>query len=330
MSKFSNYNIYLQTIQHPNTYSCSCTLGALLYMSCYLNNLNICYVYNEIFELFNSNCHYILHNIHNNVKFKTYLILHKNKSYPHKENKIQYNSFVKDVIGISTYNDLAYNEYDEKYYNIIFETTIKKIFKNTYYQKNKIEYSNVNNIESDKKLILSKSIALDHNKIISFSNDRYFICLPTYKLENNLDIKIYDIIIQYIIQNTKYKNLILISGDNDYKQYFYDKYGIITTERYPQINYEIKNTTKKKGNDVLFRSKSKSNLVSQMTDYLYIQESNASYIDFFGLMNTLRPELSKILPQNSFTDFLLKDQIQCIDMIGILLKTKKFIQNGKD
>jgi hypothetical protein len=299
-------------------------------MLCYLENINLFYVYEEIYKLFVTNQYCIFHNIQEKIRFKTYSLLHKHESYPHKGNITQYSGFVKDILSITHYNDLAYNNYNSKMNNVLFDSTVKKIFKNIYYQKNKIEYNNINNIESDKKLILSKSIALDHDKIISFSNDHYFICLPTYKLENNLDIKIYDIIIQYIIKNTKYKNLILISGDNDYKQYFYDKYGIITTEHYQQINYEIKDTTKRKGNDALFKSKSKSNLISQMTDYLYIQESNASYIDFFGLMNSLRPELSKILPQNSFTDFLLKDQIQCIDMIGILLKTKKFIQNGKD
>lgn len=330
MSKFLNYNIYLQTIQHPNTYSYSDTIGSILYMLCYLENTNLFYVYEEIYKLFDTNQYCIFHNIQEKIRFKTYSLLHKHESYPYKRSMVQYNGFVKDILGITNYNDLAYNNYNPKLNNVLFDSTVKNIFKARHYQSHKIEYNNLKNIESDKKISIFKPITLDHNKITSFSNNHYFICLPTYRLENNLDIKIYDIIIQCIIKNTKYQNLILISGDNEYKQYFYDKYGIITTEQYPQINYGIKSTTKRKGNDVLFNSKSKSNLISQMTDYLYIQESNASYIDFFGLVRSLRSELSKTLPQNSFTDFLLKDQIQCIDMIGILLKTKKFIQNGKD
>jgi hypothetical protein len=326
----SKYNIFTETIRDQLTYTDA--MMGILFLLCYTDTDNKFYVNDSICNMFCDTDYYTLKNIQNNASFKSISLIRnirgENDNFPDKKNNNEYNYYLNKLFGVYHYNDLCYNQYDNLNHNVIFDTTIKEIFKNTAYDLQKIFYNNYNNIASDHKLILKNEIVLDHAKIKKFNINYYFINLPSYRLKDNHDIEVYDKIIDYIINHTPYKNLILISGDNTYKKYFYEKYGIITTEYYNQNDINI--STKIKGNDTLYQYKSKGDFDSLITDYLYIQESSSGYIDFFALIRILKPKLEKILPKSNFVNWLFKGHIQGIDVIAILLKTKKLIEYAKN
>lgn len=323
----SKYNIFTETIQNQLTYTDS--MIGILFLLCYTNTDNRFYVNESIRDAFYNTDYYTLSDIRDNISFRSISrirnIRGENANFPNK-NVDEYEYFFKKLFEINDFNNLCYNEYNCLNHNVVFDNTVKQIFLNIKYDIEAVVYNNFANISSDRKLILKHQILLDDTKIEKFNSDCYFINLPSYRLNDNHDIEVYDIIINHIINHTSYKNLILISGDNTYKKYFYEKYGIITTEHYSQLN--IVNGCVKKLTGLY---KSKGNFNSLITDYLYIQESSASYIDFFALIRKLKPELQRKLPQSIFVDWLLKEQhIQGIDIIAILLKTKKLIEYAKN
>jgi hypothetical protein len=320
----SNYNIFTETIKNQICYTES-IIGMLFFLY-YTNTYSKFYVSGNICDIFQNTDYYTLNNIEDNISFKVMSSIYKENGFPDNRNIFQYNYFFNKLYGINNYNNLYFNEYNSLTHNVAFDKNIVQIFKNTIYDNNTIIYNNYSNVSSNRKLILNRQILLDDTKMKKFDNTYYFINLPTYRLNDNYDIKIYDIIIDHIINHTPYKNLILLSGDNAYKKYFYEKYGIITTEYYNQLN--INNNCVKALNGL---SKSKGNLDGLITDYLYIQESLANHIDFFALIRKLKPELQKKLPQSKFVDWIFKEnQIQGIDTVAILLKTKKLIEYAKN
>lgn len=323
----SKYNIFTETIQNQLTYTDS--MMGILFLLCHTNNDNKFYVNDSICNAFHNTDYYTLNDIRNNISFKSISLIRnirgEDDNFPNK-NVSEYTYFLNKLFGINDYNNLCYREYSGLNHNVVFDNTIKQIFLNIIYDPEMIIYKNHSNILSDRQLILKDQILLDDKKIEKFNSDYYFINLPSYRLNDNHDIEVYDKIIDHIINHTSYKNLILISGDNTYKKYFYEKYGIITTEYYGQLNIENKCVKALNG---LF--KSKSNLDSLITDYLYIQESSAGYIDFFALMKKLKPELQRKLPQSKFVNWIFKEhQMQGIDIVAILLKTKKLITYAKN
>jgi len=322
----SKYNIFTETIRDQLTYTDP--MMGILFLLCYTNSDNKFYVSDNICDAFHNTDYYTMVNIQNNTSFKSMLSVYGENTFPNKKNNSQYSYFLNKLFGINDYNDLRHNEYNELNHNVVFDTTIKEIFTKNEYDEKAIVYNNRNSVSSDHKLILKDQILLDDAKIKIFNSNCYFINLPSYRLKDNHDIEVYDIIIEYIINHTQYKNLILISGDNTYKKHFYEKYGIITTEYYDQQDIKI-NAVMKRNNE-MYQYKSKSGLNSLITDYLYIQESSANYIDFFQLITKLKLELTPILPKSNFVNWLFKGHVQGIDIIAILLKTKKLIEYAKN
>ena len=320
----SNYNIFTETIKNQICYTES-IIGMLFFLY-YTDTYSKFYVSSNICDIFQNTDYYTLDNIHDNIAFKAMKLIHDKTNFPHKHIKFHYDYFLKKLYKINNSNNLYFNEYDNSTYNVAFDITMVQIFKNILYKQDTIVYNNYSNVSSNRKLILKRQILLDEAKMQKFDNNHYFINLPTYRLTDNYDIKIYDIIIDYIINHTPYKNLILLSGDNTYKKYFYEKYGIPTTEYYNQLN--VNNNCVRALNGL---TKSKGSIDGLVTDYLYIQESSANHIDFFALIRKLKPELQKKLPHSKFVDWIFKkNQIQGIDIVSIMLKTKKLIEYAKN
>ena len=134
-----------------------------------------------------------------------------------------------------------------------------------------------------------------------------------------------DIFCDFLIKETQYKDLILISGSNDYKSHFCDKFGVETTHIYDDGFSSEKLGFRK--TEAGFKCKDKGSLQSLLTDCFYIQDSPAGYIDFMQVYNTYRDELFKY-GMNKYSDsyydtFITRNKSQAIDIIGKELKKNK-------
>ncbi len=158
-----------------------------------------------------------------------------------------------------------------------------------------------------------------------FTEDMYFINLPTFRIDQEEDLKMLDIFCNFLVNESPYKKLILISGSNEYKNYFCDKFDMKTTHLYDD-GFSSKKLGFRK-TEAGFTHKEKGSLQSLLTDCLYIQDSPAGYIDFMQTYNTYRDELFKYgmsKYSNSYYDtFITRNKSQAIDIIGKELKLHK-------
>ena len=134
-----------------------------------------------------------------------------------------------------------------------------------------------------------------------------------------------DIFCDFLIKETPYKDLILISGSNDYKSHFCNKFGMDTTHLYDGGFSSEKLGFRK--TEAGFKCKEKGSLESLLTDCMYIQNSPASYIDFMSVYNTYRDELFNYGMEKyngSYYDkFITRNKSQAIDIIGRELKNSR-------
>lgn len=210
--------------------------------------------------------------------------------------------------------------------NFLLDNTVKFY----YLQKHddgKLHYKDSANKTRNEKSVGLMNIETQNtdSTLDNFTTDKYFINLPTFRIKNDEDIKMLDIFCSFLINETQYKKLILISGSNPYKEHFCNKFDIETTHL-----YEDGFSSKKLGfrkTEAGFTSKDKGSLASLLTDCIYIQNSPASYIDFMQVYNTYRDELFKYgmdkFSHSYYDTFITRNKSQAIDIIGRELKQNK-------
>ena len=328
------YNVLLQSIQQSSNFNCSPSLNSILFLlSEYNNKKNYFYIKeNTGFQIFkdSENCYF--KNLDKNVNFKSLERYNQsiNKNYPENlkfqkvpikekyigEGNENFKNYVERVLGYKQFDNLVINE-NKNDCKVMLEDGLKRIFFDTIYEKNKIVHYNSNK-EVKNKLRLRVDVNLKKEKIESFSANHFFINVPTHRTKDGSDIKALDHLIKYIYDNTDYQKLILIGGDNDYKNYCWKNFKIPTTEKYEVIKTQ---NFLHKNNDN-FISKNKSSAIDMIKDYLYIQESKAGYIHFSNF----------ILKHPKVLDKINDDRIRyyykffaCFDIGPILLKRNKLI-----
>ena len=209
--------------------------------------------------------------------------------------------------------------------NFLLDNTVKFYYLNTYndeklhYDNNSKKRKNKSSIKVNVKTVNERSVA------DKFTKDKYFINLPTFRIRGNEDIEMLDIFCDFLINETPYKNLILISGSNDYKEHFCNKFGMDTTHMYDDGFSSEKLGFRK--TEAGFTCKDKGSLESLLTDCMYIQNSAAGYIDFMQVYNTYRDELFKYgmkkYSDSYYDTFITRNKSQAIDIIGKELKNNK-------
>lgn len=185
------------------------------------------------------------------------------------------------------------------------------IFERDFYDVNKIEYNN----PKDSENLLKVNVSIDKEKVKEFDEEHAFISLPSWNLVNGKEIEPLKDIVEFIISETPYKKPIIISGDNGHKKYFYENYGIKTTEYYEQI--EVK-PIQNKGIKIV--GKGKGTAESLLKDFLYIQESKAPFVDFTALLSKYGYNYSKWGDFEKYLDWLNNHEI-----CAMLVKEKKLL-----
>lgn len=232
--------------------------------------------------------------------------------------------FIERVTGDKNINDMYLNNSVEGT-NFLLDNTVKFYYLNNY--KNDVMHYG----DNTEKRKTSSSVKVNVDTLNSahvasqFTKDMYFINLPTFRIDQEEDLKMLDIFCNFLVNETPYKKLILISGSNEYKNYFCDKFDMKTTHLYDD-GFSSKKLGFRK-TEAGFTHKEKGSLQSLLTDCLYIQDSPAGYIDFMQTYNTYRDELFKYgmsKYSNSYYDtFITRNKSQAIDIIGKELKLHK-------
>lgn len=208
--------------------------------------------------------------------------------------------------------------------NFLLDNTVKFYYLNKH-DKGKLHYDNINRNKDKNSIKVNLKTLNEESVAKKFTKEKYFITLPTFRINEDEDIKMLDIFCDFLINETQYKNLILISGSNDYKKYFSDKFGIETTHFYND-GFSSKKLGFRK-TEAGFKCKDKGSLESLLTDCFYIQDSPASYIDFMQVYNTYRDELFKYgmnkFSHSYYDTFITRNKSQAIDIIGRELKENK-------
>jgi len=331
----STYNLFSQTIKRKsNTTFTEVLNGIFLLLSQYEDRLNYFHIKKDYgFEIFDNGENHIFKNIDENIKFKTLEKVFYNLDTSHPRdiviNKVpilkpslqnlkNFNNYIKIVFQLKDLNNLILNPYSEDS-SVLIDICVKRLFHDILYKTDKIIHYNENKLCKN-KLKLKKPIKIDHEKVKLFDKSHCFFHVPTHRTKNGSDIKALDVLIRYMLDNTPYQKLIIISGDNDYKNYCWKKYKIHTTEKYTQIE----TTNLLHDNNENFISKNKSNLSSLIKDYLYIQESEAGYIH----LRNLFLKYPDILKDEIFKEEKLKFWYTTFfgfDVGPMILKNKKVI-----
>ena len=294
----------------------------LIIISKYYNDYNkIIYASRDTYNLFeNKKC--LFHNIEENNAFKLLNRILPSKFDRHNLDTKQL--FAERITKNNNINDLYVNGFIPGVDNFLIDNEIESFY-NSYYENNAPVFKdNISKHLDAASFKINTKLDIDNNIQQKFTANKYFISLPTWRLDNNMDIKILDIFIDYLINETAYTDIILICGSNYYKKYFYDKYGIITTHLYSDgFDTEVGNL-KRQGK---FLKKEKGSLFSILTDCLYIQESPASYIDFVSMYKLYRDDLQKFglnkFKNVYFESFLTNSNTYVFDMICRELKFSK-------
>lgn len=296
-------------------------IAGLIVLSKYYKKYNkIIYAAENTYNLFENNmCTF--RNIEKNNAFN---VLKHIYSDPSKYIYDIRQMFAAKITKSTNINDIYTNGMVPGIDNFIIDNTVEYYY-NNHHSSNNNELHYINN---DSKQINSVSfkintkIDIDKSVLQKFTKNKYFISLPTWRLEGGIDIKILDIFIKYLINETDYKDIILISGSNYYKNYFYDRYGIITTHLYSN-GFEC--TTSYRKQSLGFLNKEKGSLHSLLTDCIYVQDSPASYIDFTSTYIRFRDDLEKFGMKkfkNIYYDKYIKNSKRCA--FDIICKELKF------
>ena len=232
--------------------------------------------------------------------------------------------FIERVTGDKNINDMYLNNSVEGT-NFLLDNTVKFYYLNNY--KNDVMHYGDNTEKRKTSSSVKVNVDTLNNAHVAsqFTEDMYFINLPTFRIDQEEDLKMLDIFCNFLVNETPYKKLILISGSNEYKNYFCDKFDMKTTHLYDD-GFSSKKLGFRK-TEAGFTHKEKGSLQSLLTDCLYIQDSPAGYIDFMQTYNAYRDELFKYgmsKYSNSYYDtFITRNKSQAIDIIGKELKLHK-------
>ena len=316
---------FAQAIRERKTYT-DFMIGLIMLTQYYKGYDKIFYIKGDIANAFeNKKC--IFNNIEENNSYKLLRKIRLKavegiKEDPmHRDDTYLKKLFIERVTKVNNINDMYVNGIKGNK-NFLLDNTVKFYYLDNH-SDSRLHYSN--NIKKSKdecSLKIKVNTINDIELTKKFSEEKYFITLPTFRIKQEEDIKMLDIFCNFLIKETQYKNLILISGSNEYKNHFCNKFGMETTHFYDDGFSSEKLGFRK--TEAGFKCKEKGSLESLMTDCMYIQNSPASYIDFMQVYNTFRDELFKYgmdKYSNSYYDtFITRNKSQAIDIIGKELK----------
>ena len=317
---------FAQAIRERRTYT-DFMIGLIMLTQYYSQYKKIFYIKPDISSVFkNKKC--IFHNIEDNNSYKLLRDLRLKavkgirEDPMHRDDTYLKKLFIERIVKDTGINDMYIKGLiGDK--NFLLDNTVK-----FYYLQNhdagKLHYEDNTSKRKNENSIGLMNIKTQNmsNILDSFTADKYFINLPTFRIKNDEDIKMLDIFCSFLINETQYKKLILISGSNYYKEHFCNKFNMETTHL-----YEDGFSSKKLGfrkTEAGFTSKDKGSLSSLLTDCKYIQNSPAGYIDFMQVYNTYRDELFKYgmdkFSHSYYDTFITRNKSQAIDIIGRELK----------
>lgn len=316
---------FAQAIRERKTYT-DFMIGLIMLTQYYKDYDKTFYIKGDIANAFeNKKC--IFNNIEENNSYKLLRKIRLKavegiKEDPmHRDDTYLKKLFIERITKASNINDMYVNGIKGNR-NFLLDNTVKFYYLDNY-SDNKLHYSNnIKKCKDEYSLKVKVNTINDVELSKNFSEEKYFITLPTFRIKQEEDIKMLDIFCDFLIKETQYKNLILISGSNEYKNHFCNKFGMETTHFYDDGFSSEKLGFRK--TEAGFKCKEKGSLESLMTDCMYIQNSPASYIDFMQVYNTFRDELFKYgmdKYSNSYYDtFITRNKSQAIDIIGKELK----------
>lgn len=243
----------------------------------------------------------------------------------HRDDTYVKQLFIKRVTKSTKVNDMYENGLHADIDNFLLDNTVKFHYIDKYSTDQTHYDDREDKHKTEDSIKVNLDIKLQDNLLSKFTKDAYFINLPTFRLVEDEDIKMLDIFVKYIQNETRYKKLILISGSNTYKDHFCDKFDMMTTHKYSDGFSSKKLGFNKQAAG--FMSKDKGSLDSLLTDCLYIQNSSAGYIDFMQLYNTHKDDLFKYgldkYKDSYYNTFITRNKSQAIDIIGKELKLNK-------
>jgi hypothetical protein len=325
---------FAQAIRERTTYT-DFLIGLIMLNQYYKEYDKAFYIKEDIANVFeNESCSFYNIEDNNSYKLLKNLRLKAVKDLPvdpmHRDDTYLKQLFIERVTKGNNINDMYVNGIDAGD-NFLLDNTVKFYYLSTYDDEN-LHYVNNGRKRKNKSSIKIK-LKTSNDKVTAskFTKDKYFINLPTFRIDGQEDIKMLDIFCKFLINETQYKDLILISGSNDYKTYFSDKFGIETTHMYDDGFSSEKLGFRKK--EAGFICKDKGSLNSLLTDCMYIQNSPASYIDFMQVYNVHREDLFKYgmskYSDSYYDTFITRNKSQAIDIIGRELKRNKVFYEEK-
>ena len=321
---------FAQAIRERRTYT-DFMIGLLMLTQHYKKYKKTFYIKEDIADVFeNENCTF--HNIEKNNSYK----LLKNirlkaveglrEDPMHRDDTEIKKLFIERITKENNINDMYVNGLLEGN-NFLLDNTVKFYYLDKH-NDNNLHYVNNSKKRKNKNSLKINLKTLNNKKTFDrFTKEKYFITLPTFRINEDEDLKMLDIFCEFLLKETQYKDLVLISGSNDYKKHFYDKFGIETTHIYDN-GFSSKKLGFRKS-EAGFKCKDKGSLESLLTDCLYIQNSPASYIDFMQVYNAYRDELFKFgmskFDGSYYDTFITRNKSQAIDIIGKELKKSKIV-----
>lgn len=319
---------FAQAIRERRTYT-DFMIGLIMLNQYYKKYKKTFYIKEEISDVFeNKKCIFKNIEANNSYKILSKLRLNAVKDAPedpmHRDDTYLKNLFISRITKDENVNDM-YSNGLQVGNNFLLDNTVK------FYYLNKHNDDNLHYVDNNKKIKNVNSLKVnldtpyDESKLKDFTSDKFFINLPTFRINEEIDIKMLDIFCDFLQKETDYKNIILISGSNQYKEHFCSKFNFETTEIYSDGFSSSKLGYRKQMAG--FTCKEKGSLSSLLADCFYIQNSKASYIDFMQVYNTFRDELFKFgmdKYQDYYYDtFITRNKSQAIDIIGRELKRNK-------
>lgn len=319
---------FAQAIRERRTYT-DFMIGLIMLTQYYKKYDKTFYIKGDIADAFeNEKC--IFNNIESNNSYKLLRNLRLKavkdvKEDPmHRDDTYLKKLFIERVTRDRNINDMYVNGIRTGN-NFLLDNTVKFYYLDTHNDGLLHCNDNKHKCKTESSIKVNVDITNSTHIADKFTENKYFITLPTFRIHKEEDIKMLDIFCSFLINETPYKNLILISGSNDYKNHFCEKFNMDTTHLYDDGFTSEKLGFRK--TEAGFTHKEKGSLQSLLTDCLYIQNSPAGYIDFMQVYNTYREDLFKYgmnKYSNSYYDtFITRNKSQAIDIIGKELKKNK-------
>lgn len=316
---------FAQAVRERRTYT-DFMIGLIMLNQYYKKYRKTFYIKEDISDVFeNKKCDF--YNIESNNYYKLFYKMRINavknarEDPMHRDDTMLKNLYIKRLAKKENINDMYVNGL-QKGDNFLLDNTVKFYYLDKH-DKCFLHYNdNKSKTKNDSSLKIKIKTPYVDEKTKEFTKDKWFITLPTFRINEKEDIKMLDIFCEFITKEKDYKNIILISGSNEYKDHFCSKFNFETTHI-----YDDGFTSKKLGyrkQEAGFTCKEKGSLESVLADSLYIQNSEAGYIDFMQVYNYYRDELMKYGMDkfsNSYYDtFITRNKSQAIDIIGRELK----------